>query len=423
MIQHPPAYDPALPKAVLPDPARTPYGYDYFALRGGLSNCRIRFEKEMKGRVAFLGGSITAMEGWRGLAQSDLVRRFPETDFDFIDAGIPSLGSTPHAFRFSRDVLARGPVDLLFLEAAVNDEANGQTALEMLRGMEGVVLQARMSNPAMDIIMLHFADPSKLSAIGSGGTPLAIEMHERVADHYGLPSIDLAREVWERIHAGEFEWDKDFVDLHPSPFGHSLYAASIARLFDRAWGAGGERHRADSGADAPRADADAPHADADAPRAGTILEPYDLPPALDENSYFRGRFVGPEQGLRGKGWALCPCWEPDDGIATRMGFFRVPALVSDDPGSECAFDFEGTAVGIFVAAGPDAGIVEYRVDHRIVGSRNLFTRWSSALHLPWAQVLAADLEPGKHRLTLRIAEHKDPASRGHAVRILHILAN
>ena len=50
-----------------------------------------------------------------------------------------------------------------------------------------------------------------------------------------MPSIDLAREVTERIDAGEFSWDGDFKNLHPSPFGMSVYARSIERLFDAAW--------------------------------------------------------------------------------------------------------------------------------------------------------------------------------------------
>ncbi len=75
--------------------ATTPYGYDYFALRGGLNRCRGKFEQEKTGRVAFLGGSITAASGWRDQVCEELKRRFPETRFEFINAGIPSLGSTP----------------------------------------------------------------------------------------------------------------------------------------------------------------------------------------------------------------------------------------------------------------------------------------------------------------------------------------
>ena len=52
------------------------------------------------------------------------MKKFPDTKFEFINAGIGSMGSVPHAFRLERDVLAKGPVDLLFVEAAVNDSSN-----------------------------------------------------------------------------------------------------------------------------------------------------------------------------------------------------------------------------------------------------------------------------------------------------------
>ena len=83
------------------DAPATPYGYDYFVLRGGLGTCRIQFEQKRTGRVAFLGGSITAGGAWREMVCEELRRRFPSTEFDFINAGISSLGSTPGAFRFA----------------------------------------------------------------------------------------------------------------------------------------------------------------------------------------------------------------------------------------------------------------------------------------------------------------------------------
>ncbi len=213
-----------IPKA---SPA-TPYGYDYHRLRDGLQNAARKFSQQRTGRVAFLGGSITAGKGWRDLVCEDLQRRFPETKFEFINAGISSLGSTPGAFRFERDVLAEGPIDLLFEEAAVNDDTNGFNDVEQIRGMEGIVRHARIANPAMDIVLLHFVDPGKIESYNRSIIPSVIVNHEQVAERYRLPSIDLAKEVTERIRAGEFEWDKDFKNLHPSPFGHQLYARSIS---------------------------------------------------------------------------------------------------------------------------------------------------------------------------------------------------
>ena len=78
---------------------------------------------------------------------------------------------------------------------------------------------------------------------------------------------------------------------------------------------------------------------------------------------------------------------------------------------------------MFVASGPDTGIVEFRVDGGEWHTRDLFTQWSSQLHLPWAQVLVADLPPGPHELEVRVANAANAQSRGRAVRIIHLLAN
>ena len=338
---------PGLEQAVTGE-AQTPYGYDYFTVRGGLDNCRVKFEREGQGRVAFLGGSITAGGGWRDQVGAELQRRFPKTKFDFINAGISSFGSTPGAFRFSRDVLKNGPVDLLFEEAAVNDETNGQTDLEQVRGMEGIVRQARLANPAMDIVLLHFADPAKTAMFNQGKIPAVIVNHEKVAAHYNVPSINLAKEVAERIHAGEFTWEKDFIDLHPSPFGHTLYCRAVKRLFDETW--------------------------RDPLPPAAKLQPYPLPEKpVDDGSYFRGRFVPLEQAVLDAGWKLEPAWKPADKAGTRAGFVDVPMLVAETPGATLRLKFSGTAVGLFVAAGPDAAIVEYRIDGGPVATRDLFT--------------------------------------------------
>ena len=380
----------------------TPFGYDYFQLRGGLSSSRLKFEDTKRGRVAFLGGSITASNGWRDLVCEDLQRRFPETEFEFISAGIPSLASTPGAFRLHRDVLANGPVDLLFQEAAVNDDTNGFSAVDQVRGTEGIVRQALLANPNIDVVLLHFVDPGKMKQIRQGQTPDVIVNHEKVAAHYQLPSIDLAREVTERIEAGEFTWADDFRDLHPAPFGHKLYARSIGRLLTAAW---------------------------ETPHQGAEAESRTLPPALDPFSYHHGRLVGPDALIEeGKlkidsGWRLDTAWKPSDGKGTRAGFVNVPTLIAEQPGYSLQLEFDGKCIGIFVASGPDTGVLEFQIDGGDWRECDLFTVWSPSLHLPWAKVLDAELADGPHRIAMRVAGKKALNSQGHAIRIIHFLVN
>lgn len=284
-------------------------------------------------------------------------------------------------------MFGRGPVDLLIEEAAVNDSTNGFAAREPLRGMEGIVRHARQLNPKIDILLLHFVDPGKMASYRAGRTPEVIVAHEQVAAHYGLPSIELAREVTERIDAKEFTWEKDFKDLHPSPFGQTVYTRSIVRLLEAAW----------------------------REPASAVARDYGLPPALDEKSYFRGRLVDVREARCENGWTVDPAWKPGDGIATRPGFVNVPMLVTTTPGAVCSLRFEGTAIGVFAVSGPDAGAIEFSMDGAPFAGRDLKTQWSARLHLPWASVLDADLAQGSHELRFRL--------NGQALRIVHFLVN
>jgi lysophospholipase L1-like esterase len=385
-------------------PDKLPKGRDYFELRDGLANSHRQFTQEKTGRVVFLGGSITAGGGWRQLVSEGLSKRFPETKFEFINAGIGSMGSVPHAFRLERDVLAHGPVDLLFLEAAVNDSSNmpGRPDL-MLRGMEGVVRHMRLVSPRTDIVQLHFVMEPHMADYRANRVPDSIAQHERVAIAYGNPSLNLAKEVTERIDAGEFTWAADFKNLHPSPFGHRLYAHGVARMLGAAF-------------------------------AGPVAEavkPHPLPPALDPRSYARGRLGDLAQIRPGKGFELIRSWAPADDakntkgkkIGTRAGFVHVPALVGTEPGAEFAFDFHGTACGLFIATGPDAGQIEFSVDGRPWQTVETYTSWSGTLHLPWALVLDDQLAEGDHAVRVRILASRSPKSEGTTLRVFHLLLN
>jgi len=370
--------------------AQASKGGPYFTVRSELSNSRIAFERTGKGRVAFLGGSITNMEGWRPLLYKYFEQRFPKTEFDFIHAGIPSMGSTPHAFRLDRDVFYRGPVDLLFVEAAVNDSSNERTPTEMVRGMEGIVRHARRMNPAIDIVFMHFVDPSKMSSYNSGKVPAVIRAHEQVAKRYDLTSLDLALEVTERINAGEFSWQKDFKNLHPAPFGQRLYAGSMQNMLETIWAGS-------LGADE---------------KATTTS----LPTPLDQHSYSRGHFVSIAKAQATGSWHLEASWKPSKG-GTRAGFVNVPMLVADSSDGQAKFAFHGTTVGIHVAAGHDAGILEYSIDDGPWQSQDLFTHWSRSLHIPWLYILAAELPDGDHHVRLRMSKKKNAASDGTTCRI------
>ena len=204
-------------------------------LRGSYANSQLQFDQLKTGRVAFMGGSITQMNGYRPMVATWLQKRFPKTKFDFINAGISSTCSTTGAFRLPSEVLAKGKIDLFFIEFAVNDDQDASHASrECVRGMEGIIRQARKAQPNMDIVVTHFVNPGMLEQLREGKMPLSMAAHEKVLKAYNVSTIFLAREVADRIDAGKLTWVV-FGGTHPKPAGNAIAADMIGHLLDRAW--------------------------------------------------------------------------------------------------------------------------------------------------------------------------------------------
>lgn len=366
--------------------------------RGSYTNSQIRFERDRQGHVAFIGGSITEMNGYRPMVCNDLQKRYPDTEFTFTDAGISSTCSTTGAFRLHRDVLSKGPVDLFFIEFAVNDDQDaGHARRECVRGMEGIIRQCRKHNPKMDIVVTYFVNPGMLEMLQDGKVPVSMGSHTEVLEHYNVSTIHLAREAADRIKAGTLTW-QEYGGTHPKPPGNRIGANMIAQLLDVAW-------KQPLPVDAK-------------------LVAHTMPARpLDENSYSNGHFQSLESASTGNGWKIhTPEWSRIPG-SKRERFTKIPLLCATEPGSETTVKFSGKAIGAYIVAGPDAGIVEASIDGGDFCKVDLFHRFSKGLHYPRTVMFAADLAEGEHVLKLRISEthHKD--SQGHAARIIQFAVN
>ncbi|MBI1313960.1 SGNH/GDSL hydrolase family protein [bacterium] len=368
------------------------------AARSPFVNCRIRFEREQRMHVAFIGGAITEMNGYRPMVCEFLRKRFPQTDFTFTDAGIASTCSTTGAFRLKTDVLSKGPVDLFFIEFAVNDDQDAMhSRRDCIRGLEGIIRQCRQHNPNTDIVVTYFVNPGMLETLQQGKQPLSIAAHATVAEHYGVSTIHLAQEVAQRISAGSLTWEV-YGGTHPKPAGNRICADMIESLLNAAW--------------SKPLPADA----RPAPR------PFPENP-LDENSYSAGRFLDPAQAEIVSGWSLSiPDWSQLPG-SKRGRFTEIPMLHAMQPGSEAVLKFDGRAIGAYVVAGPDAGIVEASIDGGPFTQHDLFHRFSKGLHYPRTVMFNADLPPGEHTLRLRISMDHNANSSGTAARIIQFCAN
>jgi len=364
---------------------------NYISRATGISNAIYKIKTQKKANVVFFGGSITFNPGWRDKISEYLQQNYPDTKFNFLNAAIPSLGSFPHAFRLKDDVLAKGNVDLMFLESAVND--GGTLEQTQRRALEGIIRHTLKVNPYANIVMMAFVDPNKMKDYNSGKIPLEVQVHQDIAKKFHLPFINLAKEVTDRINANEFSWEKDFKNLHPSPFGQEIYFRSIKQLLS-----------VELSKPVP-----------------AKLKPSYQPKETDPLVYVNGNHLGLDEAKGLNNFELIPSWKPNDDIATRPGFVNIPVLAGEKPGASFELTFTGQVIGIGFISGPDAGMIKYSIDGKIYPELDLYSPFSNSLHLPWYLLLADGLTTGKHILKLEIGTNKNDKSKGTACRIVHIL--
>lgn len=374
-------------------------GDQNFILRGDMRNSQIQFEQKKRGHVAFIGGSITEMDGYRPKVCAMLKERFPDTVFTFTDAGISSTCSDTGAFRLERDVLSKGPLDLFFVEFAVNDDQDGvQDYHDALRGMEGVIAQARRHSPNVDIVMTFFVNENILRRLRAKQSAASIDAHTKVAEHYGVSVNNLAQELADLLDADKMDWKK-FGGTHPNDYGNTMCATMIRKALLSAWSA-------------PLA------ADA-APR------PYPAKTLVDEKSYSKGRFLPFSDVKVDANWRKgVPDWPKENNGAVRGRFLKSPMIYSITAHAKLTIDFTGTAIGAYMLAGPDTGIIRCTVDGGQSKEIDTLHRFSG-FNYPMTVMFFNELPGGEHRLELEILDNRPGRIKpgGTAFRVIAFTAN
>ncbi|HEY0175455.1 MAG TPA: hypothetical protein VGC08_03690, partial [Pedobacter sp.] len=148
-----------------------------------------------------------------------------------------------------------------------------------------------------------------------------------------------------------------------------------------------------------------------------------LPAPLNRANFDKGHYYNISNAVYDKNWAMSPDWTPANGQSTREGFVHVPMLTTEKEGATLTLPFSGNALGMAIISGNDAGMISYKIDNGPAKTLDLFTEWSSSLHLPYYICLGSDLKKGKHTLTIKMLSDKNPGSKGHACRIVHFLLN
>jgi lysophospholipase L1-like esterase len=204
-----------------------------FRGRDGLPNFFQKIKQGRTVRIAYLGGSITAAEGWRPKTMAWFRQQFPQSEFVEINVAVPGTGSDFSACRVREDVLSQKP-DLVFLECRVN----GGGGFER-ESSEGVVRRIWSQDPQIDICFVYTIHLPQLKTIQEGRLTGFGEILERVANHYGIPGIDLGIEIAKLEKDGKLTFKGSEPEpgkilfsndgTHPLDEGYNIYSEVIAR--------------------------------------------------------------------------------------------------------------------------------------------------------------------------------------------------
>jgi lysophospholipase L1-like esterase len=315
--------------------------------RSGLPNIFAKLAMANTVRIAYLGGSITAQEGWRPKTLKWFRDHFPTAKVEEINAAIGGTGSDLGVFRLKHDVLNHDP-DLLFVEFAVNDA--GAPPAQIHRCVEGIVRQTWKHNPETDICFVYTLAGNMLDTLKQEQLPRSMISMEQIAEHYGIPTINMGLEVARMQKAGKLvfkgELPKTIADkaalgdrivfspdaVHPYPnTGHQLYLEAVVRSMEKIR------------------------------KAGTP-GPHPLPSPFVADNWESAMMVSLSRAKLSAGWErLDPAI---NAIAKRFGN-RLPELwKASRPGETISFKFRGTTARIYDLLGPDCGQVIVKIDDR-----------------------------------------------------------
>lgn len=287
------------------------------------------FKKAAAGKpllIGFIGGSITqGNAGYRPQTLRYIQAMYPGTDIKALNAGVSGTGTDLGACRVKEQLLQHRP-DLVFVEFAVN----GAYA----EGMEGIVRQVKKSGAEVCLIYTITGAHTKIYAAGK--VPENVAGLEKIAAHYGVPSIHLGMEASVLEQQGRLLWKGAAGDtaghilfstdgVHPLDAGGNLYAAAIARGMEKI------------------------------KKEKTTGGNKQLPaPFFADNWEDAGMYAPRDIAVFSKGW------EPV--IIQQFAPWFPQIEKASTPGESFTFRFRGTGFGIFDVGGPEAGQVTIEVN-------------------------------------------------------------
>jgi hypothetical protein len=345
-------------------------------IRKGLPNF---FEKAQRGdtiKVAYLGGSITAQNGWRVYSLDWFREIFPMANFSEINAAIGGTASDFGAFRLHEQVLSFNP-DLVFVEFAVNN--SNMPEKKSVRSMESIVRKIWETSPETDICFVYTIKTDFIETEQQGNLPPAAMAMEKVAGHYGIPSVNFGHEVCHLLANNQLIFKGEEKEMngirvfspdgvHPYPeTGHQVYLTSVKRSF--------EKMRKDK------------------PSPGKS----ELPKPLTPNYFSNPQMLDFTEAKLSAGWEIIPTQDHPSFSKFSKHLTKIGKAI---PGETLSFRFKGTAIGIYDIMGPDAGKIALEIDGNPKDTIYRFDAYCTYSRMNY--ILIDDLDDKEHGVVFKV---------------------
>lgn len=312
---------------------------DFYQVRDGIQNSQYYFKVNTVGNqyLFFIGNSVLAGQGLKDAnlrysAQmvKGFKKHFPESNPHETRHMQPG-GSWFGLYRCSRGQPVFGEVicsgHLAILDFAADDR--GADIRQVQTAVEGLVRQVVLYRNTHSQMLVYTLTPEIFEAYKAGKVPDYIWACEQVAEHYRIPSLNLAKYAAEKILSGVITFEEFSADgVNPTDAGARLYADAVELFTDALMTA---------------------YPVPEKPKPRTL--PERLFPETDDN----GRIIAYEDPeVRREG-----AWRP--GQASPVGPFRH-VLASDTPGASLTLAFKGSEIGLIDVTDKDSADIEYAVD-------------------------------------------------------------
>ncbi|MDX6423508.1 MAG: hypothetical protein QOI67_979 [Gaiellaceae bacterium] len=194
----------------------------YVHQRAGLGELPAKLRSEPC-TIAYLGASITAQRNGFRPRLHTMLQAACGQEHAIVTAGISGSGSISGAFMMDKLVLSHRP-ELCFVDFASRDAAAAAVPPWVGPAVEGITLKLRAHGIQPCFLYMYRRDEGR----GVYGPVQAA--WEEVAEHYGVPSIDVASHLRDAVETGTVALDAILRDVvHTTPDGAEFIAGAIAR--------------------------------------------------------------------------------------------------------------------------------------------------------------------------------------------------